>query len=174
MTDRPTVDTAGMCSQCHEFRCDCAGVFDLMAEIADLRAQLAAATTLSADRATGEARQSEEDDADTVRAVTAVVREADEAFQKSGGTSRHWVRDWFLPLLNKAGWRVSQGSEGPPIFRETQLQLILAAAETRSVYAQDRVEYCNGSNGIKALAPQWQYEADQWSAIATAIRAARA
>lgn len=41
-----------------------------------------------------------------VNAVTAVVREADRAFEKGGGSSRHWVRDWFLPTLNRAGWAV--------------------------------------------------------------------
>lgn len=35
--------------------------------------------------------------------ITAVVREADQLFQKVGGSSRHWVRDCFLPLLEKAG-----------------------------------------------------------------------
>ena len=38
--------------------------------------------------------------------VTIIVREADQAFEKSGGSSRHWVRDCFLPLLEAAGLRV--------------------------------------------------------------------
>lgn len=43
------------------------------------------------------------DNAEYVNRVTAVVREADRTFEKVGGSSRHWVRDVFLPLLNKAG-----------------------------------------------------------------------
>ena len=39
-------------------------------------------------------------------AITAVVREADQAFESSGGSSRHWVRDQFLPRLATAGWRL--------------------------------------------------------------------
>lgn len=46
------------------------------------------------------------EDASLVAQVTAVVREADAAFQRVGGGSRHWVRDCFLPLLNAAGFRV--------------------------------------------------------------------
>ncbi len=46
-------------------------------------------------------KQSEE--ADIVRLVTAVIRDADEMFVKSGGSSRHWVRECFLPKLNGAG-----------------------------------------------------------------------
>jgi hypothetical protein len=44
--------------------------------------------------------------AEEVQAITAIVREADQAFQKSGGTSRHWVADCFLPLLYQSGWRL--------------------------------------------------------------------
>jgi hypothetical protein len=46
------------------------------------------------------------EDAQTVAAITAIVREADESFQKSGGSSRHWVRDCFLPRLNAHGYRI--------------------------------------------------------------------
>ena len=35
--------------------------------------------------------------------ITAAVREADEGFKKTGGSSRHWVEDWFMPMLKKRG-----------------------------------------------------------------------
>jgi len=38
--------------------------------------------------------------------VTAAVREADEQFQSSGGSSRHWVDEYFLPALKKRGLEV--------------------------------------------------------------------
>jgi hypothetical protein len=41
-----------------------------------------------------------------VKKVTKVVREADAGFQKTGGTSRHWVSDWFLPLLADEGLQI--------------------------------------------------------------------
>jgi hypothetical protein len=49
-----------------------------------------------------------EDDQATeiVNRVTAAVREADEAFKKTGGGSRHWVRECFLPSLEKHGLTV--------------------------------------------------------------------
>lgn len=43
------------------------------------------------------------DNAEYVNRITAVVREADRTFEKVGGSSRHWVRDCFLPLLNRSG-----------------------------------------------------------------------
>ena len=42
-------------------------------------------------------------DAELVRMVTQVVRDADMAFEQSGGSSRHWVREQFLPKLDDAG-----------------------------------------------------------------------
>lgn len=33
--------------------------------------------------------------------LTEVVREADAVFQRVGGSTRHWVRDCFLPLIEK-------------------------------------------------------------------------
>jgi hypothetical protein len=49
------------------------------------------------------------DDEDAVIAagVTRIVREADDAFQRAGGGSRHWVRECFLPTLKHYGWDVA-------------------------------------------------------------------
>lgn len=41
-----------------------------------------------------------------IAAVTRVVREADQHFQVEGGSSRHWVRDHFLPGLEAAGLQI--------------------------------------------------------------------
>lgn len=54
------------------------------------------------------------EDVNIVNAVTAVVREADQAFNTLGGGSRHWVRDCFLPLLNKAGLIVQPAPAAVP------------------------------------------------------------
>ena len=35
--------------------------------------------------------------------VTKCVREADAVFETVGGSSRHWVRDCFMPELKKEG-----------------------------------------------------------------------
>ena len=45
-------------------------------------------------------RLSEEEE---LRIVTHVVRKADGTFEKVGGSSRHWVRECFLPELDEAG-----------------------------------------------------------------------
>lgn len=52
--------------------------------------------------------------------VTRAVRRADRDFQKVGGSSRHWVRDFFLPYVHQEGIELRKvdgkgfkGSEGP-------------------------------------------------------------
>jgi hypothetical protein len=44
--------------------------------------------------------------------ITRVVRNADESFQKSGGSSRHWVRDNFFPELKAGGFTITK-TEAP-------------------------------------------------------------
>lgn len=51
------------------------------------------------------------EDDELVATVTEIVRKADQAFQSSGGSSRHWVRDCFLPTLNAEGFRVVEQIE---------------------------------------------------------------
>ena len=48
----------------------------------------------------------EPDETELVNAITRIVRDADADFQKAGGSSRHWVRDHFLPGLRADGWRI--------------------------------------------------------------------
>jgi hypothetical protein len=38
--------------------------------------------------------------------ITQAVREADIHFERVGGSSRHWVRDCFLPMLEKHGLKI--------------------------------------------------------------------
>lgn len=54
-----------------------------------------------------------DDDPNVVMAVTAIVREADQEFQRVGGSSRHWVRECFLPVLNRCGWQVVRAQAVP-------------------------------------------------------------
>lgn len=35
--------------------------------------------------------------------ITAIMREADLMFQKTGGSTRHYIRDVFLPMLKEKG-----------------------------------------------------------------------
>lgn len=47
-------------------------------------------------------------EADILVAVTRAVRRADEDFQgpQGGGSSRHWVRDWFIPYIRQEGFEI--------------------------------------------------------------------
>ena len=46
------------------------------------------------------------EDSSTYDRVTAVMRESDEIFQSTSGSTRHYVRDVFLPLLEKEGLKL--------------------------------------------------------------------
>jgi hypothetical protein len=41
-----------------------------------------------------------------VRELATIVRRADEEHMREGGGTRHWVRDHFLPELERAGWTI--------------------------------------------------------------------
>ncbi len=43
---------------------------------------------------------------ESVEEITRIVRDADQDFEGSGGSTRHWVRDCFLPALEKSGLRI--------------------------------------------------------------------
>lgn len=43
---------------------------------------------------------------EVVAAVTRAIRAADLAFESSGGSSRHWLRDQLLPRLEEEGLRI--------------------------------------------------------------------
>jgi hypothetical protein len=53
-------------------------------------------------------------DKELVARITAAVRAADQAFERSGGSSRHWVRECLLPELDRAGLAVvdTKANEG--------------------------------------------------------------
>lgn len=57
------------------------------------------------------AERGERDEHELVRTIAKAVRAADREFETSGGSSRHWVRDHFLPHLYAAGLMVV---EKPP------------------------------------------------------------
>lgn len=41
-----------------------------------------------------------------IRRMTAAMREADETFERVGGSTRHHVRDCLLPVLSRHGLRL--------------------------------------------------------------------
>jgi hypothetical protein len=47
-----------------------------------------------------------------IQRLTAAMREADETFQKVGGSTRHYVRDCLLPILEKHNLDIGCTSNG--------------------------------------------------------------
>lgn len=69
-----------------------------------------------------------------LREVTAVTRRADEQFEKIGGSTRHWVRDCFLPELEASGLTIVPKEQSLAKAlrseRESAFRMIYSAFET--------------------------------------------
>ncbi|HEX6431805.1 MAG TPA: hypothetical protein VF008_29140 [Niastella sp.] len=51
---------------------------------------------------------------DIIAEMTAVMREADVAFETVGGGTRHYVRDVLLPMMEKAGLKIIKDGQTAP------------------------------------------------------------
>lgn len=117
------------------------------------------------------------DDAALVTVLTAIVREADQAFQRSGGSSRHWVRDCFLPHLNASGVVVSIASAHAAADRQiAELKEALRSADEERHFANARVVELEAAEAqVTALTAQvemgkeavvrWRQEADEGAVL---------
>jgi hypothetical protein len=80
------------------------------------------------------------EDTEIVNALTAICREADRNFERVGGSSRHWVRDCFLPLLNAKGWQMSRVAlAGAPAVQPATLENLTADEQRCLLMAIDDV-----------------------------------
>lgn len=52
------------------------------------------------------------DQGEIIKRLTAAMREADETFETVGGSTRHYVRDCLLPILEKHGLDIGSTSNG--------------------------------------------------------------
>ncbi len=52
------------------------------------------------------------EESEILRRVTIATRQADDDFKVAGGSSRHWVRDHFLPYLRQQGLKLVE--DGAP------------------------------------------------------------
>jgi len=59
--------------------------------------------SIIASEKSGELGGGEINETELVVKLTGIVRECDERFEKVGGSSRHWVRDFFLPYIRQHG-----------------------------------------------------------------------
>jgi hypothetical protein len=84
------------------------------------------------------------EDHDLVAGVTRAVRAADRQFEKEGGSSRHWVRDCFLPHLEATGLMVV---DIPPPRRVTTPhddEIVQACVSHGGhFWAKDRPDFCD-------------------------------
>ena len=79
----------------------------------------------------------------TLDRVLCAIRDADKVFEKTGGSTRHWLRECFLPILEKEGLAVTEQGE----LLDSGYQMICTSG------------YCKDPNGIAAwLAQQHGFE----------------
>jgi hypothetical protein len=87
-----------------------------------------------------------------VRAITVVVRKADETFDAVGGTSRHWVQEHLLPTAEDEGivllTREQLRTLVDQVRREAAANYADWLADVRTTlqaYMRDCCGYCSGS-----------------------------
>ena len=75
----------------------------------------------------------------SVEEITRIVRDADQDFEGSGGSTRHWVRDCFLPALEKSGLRIV-GAPAPASAQGVAVALAFNdwTRDGTSIYATDQ------------------------------------
>jgi hypothetical protein len=49
----------------------------------------------------------EQEEKQFVENFTEIMREADQCFEKIGGSTRHYVRDCLLPIIQKKGFKIT-------------------------------------------------------------------
>lgn len=59
--------------------------------------------------------------------VTAIMREADQLFQKTGGSTRHYVRDLLLPMMEQAGLKIVDATPSPAKAEQEGLRWVKAS-----------------------------------------------
>lgn len=82
-------------------------------------------------------------ESEMIAELTAVVRKADREFEQAGGTSRHWVRDHFLPSLQAAGFSLVRAPLTPK-------SLCTCDEATKSWRPEDRAALCGHLRGCPA------------------------
>lgn len=85
---------------------------------------------------------------DVLARALKATRAADEAFQKAGGSSRHWLRDWFIPSLVAQNLAIYDLEEGERIAKEReqwsaekeQFKAEITAERAARIAAEQRAE----------------------------------
>jgi hypothetical protein len=60
------------------------------------------------------------DENEAIEKVTAAMREADPLFEETGGSTRHYVRDLLLPILERSGFAFGKQESATPSDRVGQ------------------------------------------------------
>ncbi len=114
---------------------------------------------------------------DLVARITAAVRVADQRFESSGGSSRHWVRECLLPTFEEASLVIGD-------LRQTQMTEQHRGSAEKDVAtlankldASDRLaaELLAACEGIEAyFGATWEGAPDERAALRAAIARAKA
>ena len=79
---------------------------------------------------------------DLVKEITSVVREADAQFRELGGSTRHWVRDLFLPIMEERGHKI--------LLKPTPLEVFFKVVLINGNQYRPSLELCGGCPHLTA------------------------
>lgn len=89
----------------------------------------------------------------TVAEITQIYRDCDAKFVKTGGSTRHFVRDLFMPSLEDAGFIILKVSEQPKKIDIDQLEVkkIIARDLKEKGYSYRQIQRALGYKSVRSI-----------------------
>lgn len=88
------------------------------------------------------AKEQEYPSVDLIADITAIMRDADKAFETRGGSTRHYIRDVFIPMLEEKGFRFTQKSATDEYAKQQAIAFAAYTAENLwAVYSKTGMWY---------------------------------
>jgi len=89
----------------------------------------------------------------TVKDITEIYRECDRKFSLTGGSTRHYVRDLFLPALEEAGFLIIKVSEAPKKIEIDQFEVkkVIAHDLKAKGYSYRQIQRALGYKSVRSI-----------------------
>jgi len=89
----------------------------------------------------------------TVKEITEIYRECDNKFLLTGGSTRHFVRDLFLPSLEDAGFIIIKVSEAPKKIEIDQFEVkkVIAHDLRSKGYSYRQIQRALGYKSVRSI-----------------------
>jgi len=89
----------------------------------------------------------------TVKEITEIYRDCDAKFLKTGGSTRHFIRDLFLPSLEESGFIIIKVSETPKKIDLDQFEVkkVIAADLKSKGYSYRQIQRALGYKSVRSI-----------------------